>query len=278
VGCASEGGSQVFKVQYFEGNAFLAQSPQLHKQMAICADMERVFEIGPIFRAENSFTRRHMTEFMGLDIEMAFKEHYHEVEDFIGELFIHIFDGLKEKFAKELEIISQQYPFEPLQYQKPSLRLKFSEGIALLRESGEKVEELEDLNTPQEKLLGSIVKKKYGTDFYMLDKFPKKVRPFYTMPDPADERYTNSYDFFIRGQEIMSGAQRIHDPVLLEKRVKECNVGVDGVKDYINAFRFGAPPHAGGGIGLERVVMLYLGLKNIRVSSLFPRDPHRLRP
>jgi len=278
IGCASEGGANVFKVQYFGTSAFLAQSPQLYKQMAICADMERVFEVAPVFRAENSFTHRHLTEFVGLDLEMAFNEHYHEVLDLLEGLFLHIFNGITSKFQYELQIISQQYPFEPFKVKSPVLRLKFPEAVAMLREAGDNVAELEDLSTPSEKLLGKLVKAKYDTDFYMLDKFPANARPFYTMPDPTDKRYANAYDFFMRGEEIMSGSQRIHVPELLEARAKELNIPLDGIKDYIDSFRFGAPPHGGGGIGLERVVMLYLGLKNIRMTSMFPRDPKRVTP
>lgn len=133
-------------------------------------------------------------------------------------------------------------------------------------------------STAQEKRLGVLVKAKYNTDFFMLDKFPLAVRPFYTMPDPNNPGYANAYDFFMRGEEIMSGAQRVHDPELLTKRAIECGVPPESIQAYIDSFKFGAPPHAGGGVGLERVVMLYFGLKNIRKSSLFPRDPKRLLP
>jgi len=246
--------------------------------MAVCGDLERVFEIAPVFRAENSLTHRHLTEFMGLDIEMAFQDHYYEVLDVIDRLFISIFDGLTARFAKELEVISQQYPFTPLKYNRTTLRIPFSEGIALLRAAGHEVADLEDLSTPQEKALGGLVKEKYGVDFYILDKFPKSARPFYTMPDPNDERYTNSYDLFIRGEEISSGSQRIHDPQMLEASAKALGIDTRTIKDYIDAFKYGAPPHGGCGVGLERIVMLYLGLGNIRKTCMFPRDPKRLAP
>jgi len=278
LGAASEGGAEVFRVKYFENWAFLAQSPQLYKQMAICADLERVFEIAPVFRAEKSFTHRHLTEFVGLDLEMSFNEHYHEVLDVLDGLFNHIFTGLKTRFAKELEIVSQQYPFQSFKHKYPSPRIRFSEGVKMLREIGEKMDDFEDLNTDKERKLGALIREKYDTDFFMLDRFPTAVRPFYTMPSPDDPKYSNSYDFFIRGEEIMSGAQRVHDPKLLEKRALECKVGVEGIKDYVSSFRYGAMPHAGGGIGLERVVMLYLGLENIRQTSMFPRDPNRTTP
>jgi len=209
---------------------------------------------------------------------MAFYEHYHEVLDLYDGLFIHIFENLPKRFAKEIEVIKRQFPFEDFKYQNPSLRLKWTDAVALLREAGIDIGDFDDISTPQEKKLGEIVKEKYGTDFYMLDKFPLAVRPFYTMPDPEDPRYSNSYDFFIRGQEILSGAQRIHEPELLCERATEKGVGLDKIKDYIDAFRFGAYPHGGGGIGMERVVMLYLHLSNIQTVTLFPRTPSRITP
>lgn len=282
IAAASEGGANVFKVTYFKSDAYLAQSPQLYKQMLIAGDFERVFEIAPVFRAENSQTHRHMTEFTGLDLEMAFEEHYHEVIEVLESLFVFIFNGLRERFAKEIAIVREQYPVEEFKIPKDGkvLRIKFKEGIAMLREAGYDVPELEDLSTEMERNLGRLVLAKYDTDFYVMDKFPLAVRPFYTMPDPEDENYSNSYDFFMRGEEILSGAQRVHNSEFLTERLK--SLGMDpktpGLDDYVDAFRYGAPPHAGGGIGLERVVFLWLGLQNIRRASAFPRDPIRLRP
>ncbi|KAH6572874.1 hypothetical protein BASA60_006361 [Batrachochytrium salamandrivorans] len=159
-----------------------------------------------------------------------------------------------------------------------SLRLEFPEAIQMLRDANVEIGDFDDFNTAQERLLGKLVREKYNTDFFILDKFPLAVRPFYTMPDPQRPGYSNSYDFFIRGEEIMSGAQRIHDPSYLKKRAEEHGVDISTIQPYIDAFKYGAPPHAGGGIGLERVVMLYLDLGNIRKTSLFPRDPKRLTP
>ncbi|XP_065188491.1 aspartate--tRNA ligase, cytoplasmic-like [Sycon ciliatum] len=278
ISAASEGGANVFKVGYFDRKAYLAQSPQLYKQMAVCADFERVFCVGPVFRAEDSNTHRHLTEFVGLDLEMAFQEHYHEAVDVIGELFVSLFKGLRDSFSSEISTINKQFPCEPFQFLEPSLRLEWPEAMALLRENGIDIGDEDDLSTPNEKLLGRLVKEKYGTDFFILDKFPLAVRPFYTMPDPNNPKSSNSYDMFMRGEEILSGAQRIHDAAFLVERAQHHGVDIEKVKAYIDAFRYGAPPHAGGGIGLERVLMLYLGLKNIRKTSLFPRDPSRLTP
>ncbi|EEY59578.1 aspartyl-tRNA synthetase, putative [Phytophthora infestans T30-4] len=279
VGGASESGANCFTLKYFDQDAALAQSPQTYKQMACAvAGLERVFEIGPVFRAENSNTHRHMCEFVGLDLEMTIKEHYHEVLEVFSDLFIYIFDGLKERYAKELATINEQYPFEPLKYNKPSLIINFEEGVKMLKEAGADQEPEDDLSTENEKWLGRLVKEKYDTDFYILDKFPLAVRPFYTMPDPTDKRWSNSYDMMIRGEEIVSGAQRVHDPKLLMERMDELGVPQESMRNYIDSFRLGALPHGGGGIGLERVVMLYLGLGNIRKASMFPRDPKRLFP
>lgn len=278
IAAASEGGANVFKVSYFKSSAFLAQSPQLYKQMCIAADFGKVFEIAPVFRAEDSNTHRHMTEFMGLDMEMAFNEHYHEVLEVLEDLFVYIFTNLKNRFKDEIETVKRQYHFEDFEFLPKTLRLKFSEGVQMLREAGVEIDDFEDLSTANERLLGKLVKEKYHTDFYVLDKFPLAVRPFYTMPDPNNPGYSNSYDFFMRGEEILSGAQRIHDAELLTERAKLHEVDLSTIQPYIDAFKIGAPPHAGGGIGLERVVMLYLGLGNIRRSSLFPRDPKRLEP
>ncbi|BAO38292.1 aspartyl-tRNA synthetase [Kluyveromyces marxianus] len=282
LGAPSEGGSNVFEVTYFKGKSYLAQSPQLYKQQLIAADFERVFEVAPVFRAENSNTHRHMTEFTGLDLEMAFEEHYDEVVDLLGELFVFIFSELKTRYAKEIALVRKQYPVEEFKLPKDGkmVRIPFKEGIAMLREAGKEIDDLEDLSTENEKFLGKLVREKYDTDFYILDKFPLNIRPFYTMPDAEDSRYSNSYDFFMRGEEILSGAQRIHDAELLRERMKAHGVHPEdpGLEDYCNAFTYGCPPHAGGGIGLERVVMFYLDLKNIRRASLFPRDPKRLRP
>ena len=279
LGAASEGGADVFEVgNYFGTKAYLAQSPQLYKQMAISADLDRVFEIGPVFRAENSRSKRHMTEFVGLDMEMTIFEHYHEVLDIFDELFVFLFDGLNERFKLEIEAVKRQFPFKDLEYKKPSLRLQWPEAISLLRENGIEHGDLEDFNIETERKLGGFVKEKYGTDFYMLDRFPSDIRPFYTMPAPDDAAYSNSYDFFIRGQEILSGAQRIHDPAFLAERALSKGVPPSSIQDYIDCFKYGAYPHGGGGIGLERVVMLFLNIQTVQQVSMFPRTPTRLRP
>jgi aspartyl-tRNA synthetase len=294
LGAPSEGGASVFKVAYFATEAFLAQSPQLYKQMLIAARFKKVMEIGPIFRAENSNTARHLTEFTGLDLEMEFEKDYHEVVSLLEELMLFIFNGLRTRYKKETDLVRSIYHVEDFKLPAAGSvpRLTFAEGIKMLREDGVEIGDFDDLSTPDEKHLGRLVLEKYNSDFYVLDQYPLAIRPFYTMPSASTQAnynpkepntgYSNSYDFFMRGQEIMSGAQRINDAAFLERRMREHATPVDpksdGLRDYVDAFRYGCPSHAGGGIGLERIVMLWLGLPNVRLASLFPRDPGRLMP
>ncbi|XP_058080596.1 aspartate--tRNA ligase 2, cytoplasmic-like isoform X1 [Magnolia sinica] len=275
---ASEGGSAVFKLDYKGQPACLAQSPQLHKQISICGDFGRVFEIGPVFRAEDSYTHRHLCEFTGLDVEMEIEEHYFQVLDIVDRLFVTMFDSLNEKCQKELDAIGRQYPFKPLKYLSKTLRLTFQEGVQMLKEAGVEVDPMGDLNTESERKLGQLVLEKYNTEFYILHRYPLAVRPFYTMPCYDDPAYSNSFDVFIRGEEIISGAQRVHDPEFLATRAEACGIDLKTISTYIDSFRYGAPPHGGFGVGLERVVMLFCALNNIRKTSLFPRDPLRLAP
>jgi len=242
-------------------------------------------QVGPVFRAENSHTGRHLTEFTGLDFEMEIKESYTEALDMTDYFMVKIFEGLTNNHKKELQIVSQQYPFTPLKFAKSkNYRMQYPEAIKLMRdaglenEDGTPISDTQDLSTKLEKWLGEYVLQKYDTDFWVLEKYPAEARPFYTMPVIDDARYTNSYDVFMRGQEIMSGAQRVHDAELLVKQCKEKGVEPSQLQSYIEAFKYGAPPHAGGGIGLERVVSLFLGLDNVRKTSMFPRDPTRLTP
>lgn len=230
ISAASEGGANVFTVSYFKGefsfllflekwsnldfdqtikyisvlhwlfvdSAYLAQSPQLYKQMAIAADFEKVYTVGAVFRAEDSNTHRHLTEFVGLDLEMAFKYHYHEVLDTIGQTFTDIFKGLRDQYAAEITAVANQYDVEPFKFLEPPLRLEYAQGVAMLREVGIEMNDEEDLSTPNEKLLGRLVKAKYDTDFYILDKFPLAIRPFYTMPDPNNMVNISSIRFLLK--------------------------------------------------------------------------------
>ncbi|KFH42292.1 Aspartate--tRNA ligase, cytoplasmic-like protein [Hapsidospora chrysogenum ATCC 11550] len=293
IGAASEGGANVFKLAYFGQDAFLAQSPQFYKQFEIAGGRERVFSIGPVFRAENSNTARHMTEFTGLDLEMEIQQDYTEVRATLEGVLLHILRELQVRCADEIEIVRSVYPSEPFLLPEPGkeLRLTFAEAQQLLREEGppefRNVRDDEDMSTPQEKAVGAVVRAKYKTDFYVIDKFPETARPFYAKVDDSGAtvgdgvRVTNAFDFFLRGQEILSGGQRINDPDELEERIR--SKGVDpkspGIKEYLGTFRqVGVPPHGGGGIGLDRVVAWFLALPSVHLTAGYPRTPKRLMP
>lgn len=270
---ATESGAAVFQVNYFGRRAFLAQSPQLAKQMSISADFGRVFEVGPVFRAENSNTHRHLTEYTGLDIEMAIEHDYHEVIEVIDEFLKSVFTAVYS--MPEVDVIRQRFPSAEFKWLEETLILPFKEGIQMLRDDGRDVAE-EDLSTPDEMRLGQLVREKYNTDYYVLDKFPTNARPFYTHKDPEDPKWTRSFDIFIRGQEICSGGQRIHNAAELRANLAEAGISEDGMEDYLTAFDLGAPPHAGAGLGLERIVAWMLELGDVRYASLFHRDPKSL--
>ncbi len=243
--------------------------------------MKRVYEIGPVFRAENSNTARHLTEYTGLDIEMEIV-HYYDAIRVIDGMLKSIFVALRDNFKPERELIKRHFPHEDLTYPDDTLILPFAQGVRILKESGYVEEdgsipkEDEDLSTRAEIRLGSLIKEKYNTDYYILDKFPTSVRPFYAMEDKENPKVTNSFDIFIRGQEICTGGQRIHDIEELERKMQRLSISAKGMQDYLEGFRLGAPPHAGCGIGLERLVMLYLNLGDVRLGTLFHRDPRSL--
>ncbi|KAI0376075.1 aspartyl-tRNA synthetase [Hypomontagnella monticulosa] len=286
IGAASEGGANVFSLPYFDKQAFLAQSPQFYKQIEIAGSRKRVFSSGPVFRAENSNTPRHMTEFTGLDMEMEIQEDYSEVLHMLEGVLLHIFNGVKERCAHEIEVVRSVYPSEEIKLPEPGkeVRLTFAEGQKILREEGPEeyrnVSDDEDMSTPQEKALGELIRKKFNTDFYVLDKFPESARPFYTKVNPGTKT-SRGFDFFLRGQEILSGGQRINNADELEDRIR--TKGIDprspGIKEYVDVFRqAGVPPHGGGGIGLDRIVAWYLGLPSVHLAAYFPRTPKRLQP
>ena len=307
----SEGGSAVFSVNYFGREAYLAQSPQLYKQMAILGDFERVFEIGPVFRAENSQTHRHLTEFVGLDAEMSIEnEGTHEVLEVLEGVLINsivrlsaegagvvralnhymetpseaVIPMVRDETVKELGVgntedgVASTDKYNAVVGSNHMLRLTFKDAVQILQDAKAISEPITDFTPALEKTLGEQVKQRYGVDMFVCEKFPTVSRPFYTKVDPENPQQTLSFDVFLRGQEICSGSQREHDVEKLKARAAECGVSADLIKDYLRAFEFGAWPHGGFGIGLERFVACYAGLQDVRLTSMFPRDPHRLSP
>ncbi|OAV99278.1 hypothetical protein PTTG_25332 [Puccinia triticina 1-1 BBBD Race 1] len=236
--------------------------------MAIAADFERVYEISPVFQAKNSNTYCHMTEFIGLDLEMAINKHYHKAVDLLDRLFLSIFRGLQASSAPEIQTIKSQHPLNDFTSLKQTLRLSHKAAVQILINNGIDIQLGQDMGTEQEQILGKIIKEKVRPYYYIIDKFPLAIRPFYTMPDPVNPTLSNSYDFFMRGKEIIWGAQRIHNPELLKARMKEAGINQAQMKGYLDGFRLACPAHTGGGINLERVVMLFFGLGNIRKACL----------
>ena len=280
IGIASEGGAEVFKLEYFDKPAFLAQSPQLYKQMAINSDFDRVFEIGSVFRAEESLTNRHMCEFIGLDLEMVISPNrdYRQVQEMIWNTLIYIFDNIKNNQHEEISCIKAKQPFDDPKYTINPLILKFSDCVTLLRNDGKSQDDFADLNTENEKRIGQLVKEQYDSDLFIIDQYPSNVRPFYTMESACDPLYSNSFDIIFRCTEICSGSQRIHDYETLLNKIIKRDIDPTTIKYYLESFSHGTMPMGGCGFGIERIVSLYLNLGNVKLASFCPRDPKRLFP
>lgn len=272
----SEGGSNLFSINYFDRKAYLAQSPQLYKQMAIIGGLRRVYEIGHVYRAEVSNINRYLSEFVGMDIEMELEGTYIDTIRFIYSIFVSIFDNLKSQYSKEIEIIRSFRNFEDIKYPSEPVIITHREAVDLLKERGLEITYSDDFSREQEKVLGEIIKQKEGTDLVVIKDYPASARAFYTYVDESGS--TRSYDFILRGEEILSGAQRVNNYEDLKKAIIAKEISVESLSNYLEPFRFGAPPHAGCGIGFERLLKSYFGFDDIRYFTLFPRDPNRTRP
>ena len=270
IASSSEGGTDVFKLKYFEKTAFLAQSPQLYKQMLMATGFDRVYEIAWYFRAEEHNTRRHLNESTAVDLEMAFIKDEEDVMKILENLVYTMWKRASE-CKEELEILDKKITLPKL----PFKRLTYDEVIEILNENGSKITWGEDLGTEEEKLLGSVMEKK-GYEFYFIKKYPIEAKQFYTMPE--GDKYSRGFDLECKGVELASGSQRIHNVDLLKKRIKACDLNPKDFESYLKAFRYGMPPHGGFGFGIERFLMELLDIKNIRECILFPTDRTRLTP
>jgi len=269
IASSSEGGTDVFKLKYFEKEAFLAQSPQLYKQMMMATGLDRVYEIAWYFRAEEHNTRRHLNESTAIDLEMAFINDEDDIMKIL-EALVHSMWKKASECTDELEVLSKKITVPKL----PFKRVKYDDVIIGLNKSGSAIKWGDDLGSEEEKLFGDIMKKE-GHEFYFITKYPLVAKPFYTMPEG---RYSRSFDLECKGVEISSGSQRIHEYDLLKKRLEECNLNPNDFESYLKTFRYGMPPHGGFGFGIERFLMELLDIKNIRECILFPRDRTRLNP
>ncbi len=273
ISTSSEGGTELFPVAYFEREAFLAQSPQLYKQMMMGTGFDRVFEAATYFRAEEHDTIWHLNEVTAFDCEMAFITDDNDVMDIIEGLVLAMIEGIKENCQAQLEALGRELP----EIEAPIPRLTYTEAIKMLEEAGMVVPWGEDLNSESEKKIGEIMEGK-GHILYFITKFPTEAKPFYTMPDPEEPDISNSFDLEFKGREIVSGSQRIHQHDLLVKQIKAKGLSPENFGPYLEAFRYGMPPHGGFGLGIERFLMILLDLPNIREAVLFPRDRKRLTP
>lgn len=274
IGAASESGADVFEVKYFDRKAYLAQSPQFYKQMAIASGYDKVFEVAPVFRAENSNTSRHTTEFTGFDVEFAYIDSYRDVMDFEEELLIYTLEKLNEKYG---ELVKKLYDKEIVVPKEKFPRVKLADLYDELEKRYDyKVDESEknDLTTEAERLSYRYAMEEFNSEFIFVTDFPKEKRAFYHM---RKDDVPEGYDLIYRGVEITTGAEREHRYDVLVKQAKEKGLDKD-VEFYLEFFKYGCPPHGGFGIGVDRLTMLVLGLPSVKESMLIFRGPNRLNP
>lgn len=275
ISTASESGAEVFEVKYFKRKAYLAQSPQFYKQMAMASGFERVFEVGPVFRAEQSFTSRHATEFTGYDSEISYIQSYEDVMEEQEKIVYHAIEKVKEKLGEEIhsvfgkDVVVPKIPF-------PRVSMKETKKIL----SGLKVpsEKEGDLSPEEERKISEYIKEKKSHEFVFVTEYPFEVRPFYHMKDEKDNSLTKSFDLLWNGLEITTGAQREHRYNVLLEQAKEKGMKTETLQFYLNFFKYGCPPHGGYGMGPNRMVMKLLGLDNIREAMFLYRGVKRLEP
>ncbi|MFA7654482.1 MAG: aspartate--tRNA(Asn) ligase [Candidatus Dojkabacteria bacterium] len=274
LGVASEGGANVFEVKYFDRKAYLAQSPQFHKQMAIASDIERVFSIGPAFRAEKSYTTRHLTEYTSFDIEMAYIDSFRDVCDFEEEMLTFTLEKIEEKFGdqiKELFGIEVKKPQNKFEY------LTVKEAKEKLAKANIPSKDDGDFSPEEERALSKIVEEESGSEFLFVTEFPHDKRAFYHMKDPHNQEYALGFDLLWKGVEITTGAQREHRTEHLIKNAEERGIKTETLQEYFDYFRYGCPPHGGFAIGTERFLMKLLGYSTVLETSFLPNTPNRLR-
>ncbi len=277
MGSASESGAELFKVEYFDTTAYLAQSPQFYKQMAIAGGFERVFEIGPVFRANPSFTSRHDTEFTSVDVEIAWIDSHEDVMAFEERWLAHVLAAVAEAHGEE---IAQTFGGEVVVPSVPFPRVTLARAKEMLRESGhESVPGPDhDLDPASERALSALIASEHGHELAFVTDYPTSVRPFYHMRHPGDPSLTRSFDLLWRGLELTTGAQREHRHDVLLAQAKDKGVDPGPIGYYLDFFRYGAPPHGGFGFGLTRLLMQLLGQDNVREVTFLYRGPHRLMP
>lgn len=276
VGGATEGGAEVFPIIYFDRQAFLAQSPQFYKQMGVIAGLERVFEIGPVYRAEKHHTVRHLTEYHSIDYEVGFIDGLEDVLRVAEGAFKHVVEHIMGNDVTRSVV--EAYGAADIRIPKEFPRITIREAYRILEKMGKRIPFGEDLDAEAERLLWNYASEELGSDFLFVTEYPWRVRPFYAMRKPGEPEWTLSFDLLFRGLEVATGGQREHRYHVLVQQAREKGLSPESFWFYLEFFKYGAPPHGGAGIGLERVVMQILRLQNIREARLLPRDPERLFP
>jgi nondiscriminating aspartyl-tRNA synthetase len=274
VASATESGANVFALDYFGTPAYLAQSPQFYKQMMVGV-FERVFEVGPVFRAEPHATSRHLTEYVSLDMEMGFIDSHHDVMAMLTGVIRGMIESAQVEAATSLALLKINLPAVPEEIPV----IHFAEALELIyRETGEDARHEPDLAPAHERWLGEWAVREYGSDFVFVEGYPMVKRPFYTHPDAARPAYSNSFDLLFRGVELVTGGQRLHQYADYLAALEKRGMPVEPFSGYLEAFKYGMPPHGGFAIGLERWVSRLAELSNVREAALFPRDLTRLTP
>ena len=272
----AEGGANIFRLDYFGKEAYLAQSPQFYKQMMVGV-FERVYEVGPVFRAEKHDTARHLNEYMGVDFEMGYIKSFSDIMEMEVKMLTMAFELLGQEYGEELALLGVELPKMQAWGNVPIL--KFSEAKRLVAEEFHREpKECHDFEPEEEKLLSELIKRKFGSEFVFVTHYPTGKRPFYVMEDPDSPGETFSFDLIFRGLEITTGGQRIHEYGVQVAKMLERGMDVKDFDSYLMMHKHGMPPHGGLGLGLERLTAKLLGFENIRQASLFPRDIHRLTP
>ena len=274
VASATESGANVFQLNYFGRPAYLAQSPQFYKQIMVGV-FERVYEVGPVFRAEPHDTVRHVNEYVSLDVEFGFIENHFTVMRLLREVMAGIFDHLRAAHGAELALLEAALPAVPADI--PHIHFADAQEL-ILRLHGEDVRGEPDLSPQDERWLGEWAQREHGSDFLFVTGYPMVKRPFYTHPDPARPEYSNSFDLLFRGTELVTGGQRLHRYDDYLAALARAGLPAAPFETYLEAFRYGMPPHGGFAIGLERLLMQLLALPNLRLATLFPRDLSRVAP
>ena len=275
MGTASESGAELFALPYFNSTAYLAQSPQFYKQMAMASGFDRVFEIAPVFRADPSFTSRHTTEFTSVDVEIAWIDGHEDVMAFEEQWLQHVIYTVRERHG---DAIAENYGVELTVPALPFPRVTMAEALTVLSEQGHAPEREGDLDPKGERLIGEYIRKTRGCDYVFVIDYPVSVRPFYHMRHPGQPELTRSFDLLYRGVEITTGAQREHRPDVLRAQAREKGLDLEVIQFYLDFFKYGCPPHGGFGFGLSRLLMVMLGLPSVRETTLLSRTPNRLHP